>query len=464
MTRRTINIVQFWLKVGFFAIPGIAFALAGYIRSQWPGMPVGADLHAYWVLTAFVSLLWIVVVEHTKLDRVDTILTLQTGVNLAIRATLYCVVLALAVLFFYRGITFARVFVVVGCIFIFSFSLIMIHVFRAVIHALGTASRGNYRIAILGADAFARQVAERLTKDRFFDFKIACFVKLPNQAGLTLDAPVMEWDRLDDVVEMFHCREVIIALPPVRLAETQDILAQVQQHLCVPVRLVLDLGDGQFIPERIFNFLGVALIDVRPYPIDTVRYAVGKRAFDIIFSLLVLLMSAPFLVLIALLIKLSSRGPVFFVQERVSLNGRRFKMLKFRTMFVQDGQASNTRHTETHDPRITKIGRLLRSTSIDELPQFWNVLKGDMSVVGPRPELTFFVQKFRKEIPSYMARHNVKCGITGWAQINGFRGSHTSISDRIQYDLHYMRNWSMTLDFKIILLTMITGFANRNAL
>ena len=130
---------------------------------------------------------------------------------------------------------------------------------------------------------------------------------------------------------------------------------------------------------------------------------------------------------------------------------------------MQDSDACNTRHTEQNDPRITKIGQFLRSTSIDELPQFINVLKGDMSVVGPRPELTFFVQKFRKEIPWYMARHNVKCGITGWAQINGLRGSHTSIPQRIQYDLHYMRNWSMRLDLKIIALTLLTGFAGRNA-
>lgn len=464
MTRRSINIIQFWLKVGFFSIPGIAFSLAAYIRSHLEGkVQAGADFHAYLVLTAFVSLLWILVVEHMKLDRIETLLTVQTGVNLAARSTVYCAVLALAVLFFYRGISFARVFVVLGCLFIFILSLGIIHLFRAVIHAFGVSSNGNYRIAILGADDFASRVAAQLTKDEFFAFKIACFVALPNQAPSGTYLPTLEWDRLDDVVEAFHCREVIVALPPHRFAEAQEILARVQ-HLCVPARLVLDLGEGVFIPERIFNFLGVPLIDVRPYPIDTVRYAVGKRTFDIVFSLLVLLLASPLFLLIALMIKLTSRGPVFFAQERISLNGRRFKMLKFRTMLVQDTQTCNTRHTEENDPRVTRIGQLLRSASLDELPQFINVLRGDMSVVGPRPELTFFVQKFRKEIPWYMARHNVKCGITGWAQINGFRGSHTSIPQRIQYDLHYMRNWSMSLDLKIILLTMITGFANRNAL
>jgi exopolysaccharide biosynthesis polyprenyl glycosylphosphotransferase len=226
---------------------------------------------------------------------------------------------------------------------------------------------------------------------------------------------------------------------------------------------VLDLGQGIFVADRIFDFYGLPLLDVRSYPLDTVGYAVGKRAFDICFSILALLLSAPLMLLIALAIKLTSRGPVLFVQERVSLNGKRFEMLKFRTMAAQNWQGSNTKHTEPGDPRITAVGGFLRRTSLDELTQFINVLAGDMSVVGPRPELTFFVEKFCTEIPSYMARHNVKCGMTGWAQVNGFRGSGTSIPQRIQYDLYYLRNWSMTLDLKIIFLTVFRGLISRNA-
>ena len=138
-------------------------------------------------------------------------------------------------------------------------------------------------------------------------------------------------------------------------------------------------------------------------------------------------------------------------------------MLKFRTMCVQDSKRCNSEHTSRNDPRITFVGRFLRKTSLDELPQFLNVLKGDMSVVGPRPELTFFVQKFREEIPSYMARHNVKCGITGLAQINGYRGSDTSIGERTKYDLLYMQNWSLLLDLSIICKTVYSGLHNKNA-
>ena len=227
--------------------------------------------------------------------------------------------------------------------------------------------------------------------------------------------------------------------------------------------MVLDLGEGIFVPGRVFDYCGIPLLDVRPYPVDTVEYALGKRAFDIVFSFLALLFGAPLIVAIALAIKLTSSGPVFFHQERIGLNGRRFRMIKFRSMRVQDARAANEHHTGRTDPRITPIGRLLRRTSLDEFPQFFNVFRGDMSVVGPRPELTFFVQKFRNEIPSYMARHNVKCGITGWAQVNGLRGSDTSIPHRIEYDFFYIRNWSILLDVQIICRTIINGFISPQA-
>jgi exopolysaccharide biosynthesis polyprenyl glycosylphosphotransferase len=305
-------------------------------------------------------------------------------------------------------------------------------------------------------------VAGRLSKSQLARCKVNCFVSLPGQNKTATGLPVLEWDRLDDVVDIFHCAEVIVALPPHRLGEAQSIL-QTVQHLCIPARMVIDLGEGIFVPERIFNHYGIPLLDVRPYPVDTVAYVLGKRIFDIAFSSLALLLAAPFLLLVALVVKLSCPGPVFFVQERVSLNGRRFKMLKFRTMYVQKSVASNSQHTSRDDQRITVVGRFLRRTSLDELPQFINVFMGDMSVVGPRPELTFFVQKFRQEIPWYMARHNVKCGITGWAQVNGLRGSDSSIPYRIQFDLYYMRNWSLVLDLKIIFLTVFNGLVNPQA-
>lgn len=463
MTKRTINLIQFWLTMGLFVIPGIAFSIAAYLRFEsgaFSDVPV--DYYSYVIFIILVTLLWALVVEHLQLNRITTLLMLQTGVRTAALATLYCTLLVLSLSFFYRTVSFARVFVLIGCVLLFVLSFGLIHVFRGIMHAIEKTSNGRFSVAILGADEFAAGVARHLSTSRLAHSKVACFVCLPNQCRTATGSPVLDWERLDDVVDLFHCAEVFVALPPQRMNEAQTIL-QTAQHLCIPVRLVLDLGEGFYVPERISDYYGIPLLDVRPYPVDTVAYALGKRTFDIVFSSVALLVAAPLMAFIALVIKLSSRGPVFFGQERVSLNGRRFKMLKFRTMYLQESQTSDCNHTGREDRRITPFGHLLRRTSLDELPQFINALNGDMSVVGPRPELTFFVQKFRNEIPWYMGRHNVKCGITGWAQVNGLRGSDTSIPDRIQYDLYYMRNWSMALDLKIIFLTVLGGLVNPQA-
>jgi Undecaprenyl-phosphate glucose phosphotransferase len=463
MTKRSINLIQFWVTIAFFAIPGIAFYIASYVRFESGVFDnIEVDDFAYFGFTIFVTLLWALVVEHLRLNRIVTLVTLQTGVLTAALATAYCTLLSLSLLFCYRTINFSRGFVLVGCGLMFVLSVCLIHVFRAVMHAIDKSKNGRFPVAVLGADEFAAGIAERLAKSRLARCKVACFVALPGQNETAKGAPVVAWDHMDDAADVFHCGEIIIALPPERMGEAPTILRTVQ-HLCIPARMVLDLGEGVFVPERIFDYYGIPLLDVRPYPVDTVAYALGKRVFDIVFSSLVLLVGGPFMLVIALLIKLTSRGPVFFVQERVGLNGGRFMMLKFRTMFLQDSFTSNSRHTQRDDQRITAIGCFLRRTSLDELPQFINVLKGDMSVVGPRPELTFFVQKFRQEIPSYMARHHVKCGITGWAQVNGLRGSDTSIPSRIQFDIYYMRHWSLMLDLKIIFLTVFNGLVTPQA-
>jgi exopolysaccharide biosynthesis polyprenyl glycosylphosphotransferase len=463
MTRRTINLAQFWLTITFFIVPSVAFAAAGYLRFlSGYFTPADVSFYSYLRLTVFVTLFWVLIVERLGLNRIEPLLALQTGVLTAAKATVYCAVSILSVLFFYRGASFARVFIVIGCAFIFLLSVAVIHIFRGMIHMLKKFANGASPVAILGADGFAVRIANHLRTNPLTHCTVACFVTLPEQRPETLDAPVLQWDNLDEVVETYHCKEAILALPPHRFGEAQSIFERVQ-HLCIPTRMALDLGDGVFVPSRLFDFCGLPLLDVRPYPVETVSYAIGKRIFDVVLCCFLLAILSPLFILIIFMIKLTSRGPAFFAQERVSLNGRRFAMLKFRTMYVHDSRESDTRHTQRGDCRITPIGRILRRTSLDELPQFINVVKGDMSVVGPRPELTYFVQKFRQEIPRYMTRHNIKCGITGWAQINGLRGSDSSIPQRIQYDLYYMRNWSLILDLKIIFFTVFNGLLNRNA-
>jgi len=218
------------------------------------------------------------------------------------------------------------------------------------------------------------------------------------------------------------------------------------------------------IPTRPYteDLLGLPVINIRNVPLTNFFNSFVKRAVDIVGALFAIVFFSPIMLLTAVLVKLTSKGPVLYSQERVGLHNRKFKMYKFRSMEVQTPKEEQGCWTVKNDPRVTPIGKIIRSTSVDELPQLFNVLLGDMSLVGPRPERPFFVEKFQEEIPRYMVKHQVRPGITGWAQINGLRGD-TSIKKRIEYDLYYIENWTLAFDIKILFLTIFTGFVNKNA-
>src|SRR5699024_10177685 len=221
---------------------------------------------------------------------------------------------------------------------------------------------------------------------------------------------------------------------------------------------------GNIIPTVPYmeDLQGLPVIHIRHVPLNNMSNAAVKRAVDIFGSIVGIILFSPIMLIVAVLIKLTSPGPVIYCQERVGLHNRPFKMYKFRSMTVQDPGKEKSRWTTRGDSRVTPIGKLIRKTSIDETPQFFNILKGDMSLVGPRPERPFFVEKFKEEIPRYMIKHQVRPGLTGWAQVNGYRGD-TSIMKRIEHDLYYIENWSLGFDFKILFLTVFKGFINKNA-
>lgn len=221
---------------------------------------------------------------------------------------------------------------------------------------------------------------------------------------------------------------------------------------------------GNIIPTRPYteDLLGLPVVNIRYVPLSNTFHAFVKRCMDLVGSLLCILVFSPVMLLTAVSVKATSPGPLIFKQERVGLHNKPFYMYKFRTMYVQTEEEERKGWTTKGDPRITPVGRFLRKTSLDEFPQLFNVLKGNMSLVGPRPERPQYVEKFREEIPRYMIKHQVRPGMTGWAQVNGYRGD-TSIRKRIEYDLYYIENWTLGLDFKILFLTIFRGFINKNA-
>ncbi|MDE6993573.1 MAG: undecaprenyl-phosphate glucose phosphotransferase [Lachnospiraceae bacterium] len=221
---------------------------------------------------------------------------------------------------------------------------------------------------------------------------------------------------------------------------------------------------NSLFPSRPYteDLMGLPVINIRHVPLSNTLNWIAKRIVDVITALVGLVISSPVMLAAAIAVGCTSRGPVIFKQERIGLHNKPFRMYKFRTMEVQKPSREAQGWTTKDDPRVTRVGRFLRRTSIDELPQLFNILMGDMSVVGPRPERPQFVEKFKEEIPRYMVKHQVRPGLTGWAQINGYRGD-TSIKRRIEYDIFYIENWTMSFDIKIMFLTIFKGFINKNA-
>ena len=255
--------------------------------------------------------------------------------------------------------------------------------------------------------------------------------------------------------------EIAITLPLAAYEKLPGIVATCEKS-GVHTKFIPDYQDIIHSKPITDDMDGLPVINIRNVPLTDPVNALLKRIIDIFGSLVGILLFSPVMLLVAVLVKWSSPGPIIFKQERVGLHNRPFLMYKFRSMGVQKKEEEKKAWTVKGDPRVTWIGKIIRKTSIDELPQFFNVLKGDMSLIGPRPERTQFVEMFKEQIPRYMIKHQVRPGMTGWAQVNGFRGD-TSITGRIQCDLWYIENWSLGLDIKILFLTLWKGFVNKNA-
>jgi len=268
------------------------------------------------------------------------------------------------------------------------------------------------------------------------------------------------FDQITQIIEKFKVEEVLIALPSSQQNDVAYLLEQLKDET-LDVRLIPDVHAYVTLGCDVEDFDGVPVLRINDSPLFVWR-AAAKRCTDILVAAIALAVFFPLMLLIGMLVKLTSRGPMLYRQERMGLDGRTFMMLKFRSMKIDAESRTGAVWAQQSDDRKTVIGAFLRKTSLDELPQLWNVLRGEMSLVGPRPERPVFVKQFRKEIPHYMLRHKVKAGITGWAQVNGWRGN-TSLSRRVECDLYYIQNWSYLLDLKILSLTIWKGFVNKNA-
>ena len=331
------------------------------------------------------------------------------------------------------------------CIFFFiniSLEFASRYLIRTILWKMRKQGLNQKHILMIGESQMAEQYMDRMRENPKWGYQVFAHLK--------------DEEKLERLLEGNELDEVVIALRAEDYGKLERIV-DVCEKAGVHTKMIPDFGNVISTRPYIEDVQGIPVIHVRRVPLNIMRNRVAKRAVDLIGATVAIILFSPVMLLTVLVVALTEEGSVIYRQERVGLHNQVFYMYKFRSMIMQDEEKEKAEWSTRNDPRITPVGKLIRRTSIDELPQLFNVLKGEMSLVGPRPERPQFVQKFRDEIPRYMVKHQVRPGMTGWAQINGYRGD-TSIEKRIEYDLYYIENWTMVFDMKILILTIFKGF------
>ncbi len=368
-----------------------------------------------------------------------------------------------AILFMIKEMDISRMF---GILFSFVNVLIDTCARMLLAYILKTARRKGYNlkhVILVGYSRAAESYIDRIFANPQWGYYIHGILDDNLEVGtMYKKVPVIgPLKHLENFLSRMSLDEIAITLSIKEYEQLEQVVATCEKS-GVHTKFVPDYYN--FIPTRPYteDLYGLPVINIRNVPLSNTMNRMAKRLVDVFGAIFALTIFAIPMLIVALLIKLSSEGPVIFTQERIGRHNKTFKMYKFRSMRLQKEGEEKKAWTTSGDPRVTGIGKFIRRTSIDEFPQFFNVLKGDMSLVGPRPERPYFVEKFKEEVPRYMIKHQVSPGLTGWAQINGYRGD-TSIRKRIDHDLYYIENWTLGLDFKIMFLTIFKGFINKNA-
>jgi putative colanic acid biosysnthesis UDP-glucose lipid carrier transferase len=361
------------------------------------------------------------------------------------------------------GSDFSRLWSIYWIVAGFLVHLIVRGAIRLTLRSLRRRGYNVRRIAIVGAGELGREIAQRIRRMPWSGLIVRGFYDDDPllQRSMVEGMPVL--GHLDQLLRDLDDRsldQIWIALPLRAEARIRELLEGLRRY-SVQVRFVPDIFNFTLLHHSMTEIAGLPVINLTESPLEDANLVL-KKLEDFFISLSVLLLASPLMLLIAIGVKLSSPGPVFYRQERVTWNGERFHILKFRTMPIGVEADSGPVWSKRDERRATRFGAFLRRTSLDELPQFFNTLRGEMSVVGPRPERPEFVERFKHEIPGYMQKHLVKAGITGWAQVNDFRGD-TDLQERIQCDLYYIENWSLWFDLRIIALTLVHVMRSQNA-
>jgi Undecaprenyl-phosphate glucose phosphotransferase len=465
MLKRYHHIVGGVFRVVDASVIGATWIASYWIRFDVPLIAVTKGLpsfNRYASLTPLVMALWWITFSWMKVYQSRRMLRRTDEAHLLLRAHSAAMLFFISMTYLFSEYKYSRgvmlYFGILGGALLVIFRLSLRNSLRAV------RRKGfNLRHVIaIGEGPAIETLIHRLDKFPELGLRVSGVVTHENSPIQSISGkPVLgHFAQIAEIIRKQPVDQILISLPRSQYPEMDRILALLRDST-VDIQLIPDIHEYVTLGCEIEDFDGLPIVKLNDSPLDGWG-AVLKRFTDFCFSGMTLLVISPILLFIAILVRLTSKGPIFYSQERMGMDGRTFRMLKFRSMRVDAEHESGAVWAKPGDDRRTPVGGFLRATSLDELPQLWNVLVGDMSLVGPRPERPVFVHQFRSEIPLYMLRHKVKAGITGWAQVNGWRGN-TSLDRRIECDLYYIRNWSYLLDLKILFMTLWKGFVNKNA-
>lgn len=462
MIKRTSQTLTGWFALWDLLIAGSAWIGAYYLRFDSGLFPVTKEIpdeQLCWNNLPLVLLLALISFRIAGAYQVHRLRRFREEFVAVVKGTALLTLLMMATIFYAQDPYISR-----GAMFLFyvlNFSVVLVSR-RMTWNFIRQLRRRGYNQSfaiIVGTGRVARKTAKALRHASWMGIKNIGYVE-DKTTKFTSDLDILGTTAdLPRLIEKYHVEHVFIALPMHRYNDARKVFDIVSQ-LLVEVRLVADVPTMAGLSLTTTNLDGLPVIGLRESPHFGMNVVV-KRIMDFFFASIALIILMPVMITIAILVKATSKGPIFFKQERCGLNGKNFVMLKFRSMFI-DAEKGGPAMTTKNDDRITPLGKFLRKTSLDELPQFINVFLGSMSLVGPRPEQPEFVDKFIKTIPNYMARHSVKSGITGWAQVNGWRGN-TSFRKRIQFDLYYITHWNPLFDLRILWLTFWRVLFHRHA-
>ena len=466
MLKRHTQIFSSVLRTFDIVLAFSAWELAYMLRFVWIDLPAAVTIpehHEYLKAAFFVAILSGFVFSFIGVYRMHKVIQLRHEFYHLLRGVFTLFLLTLVVAFFYRDFSYSRVHTIYFLICYLNLLFLSRLMIRWGMDFL--SKRGKYveNILVIGEGDTASKFIERLERFKKLGIVLSGVIETGSKIKSTINqnTPILGGiDQLSQIIQAHKIDQVFIALSPEEHLYLPELKAQLAEQW-VDVRIIPELGTFRTLNTEVESFEDMPIVTIVQSPM-TGWNQVSKRILDIFGAMIALVLFAPLMLIIAIVIRLTSSGPSLYGQERMGLDGRTFNALKFRSMHYNAESETGAVWASENDERRTKFGSFLRKYSLDELPQLFNVFKGEMSLVGPRPERPVFIERFKSQIPNYMLRHKVKAGITGWAQINGWRGN-TSLEKRIECDLYYIERWSIWFDIKILFMTFYRGFFGTNA-